>query len=66
MTTQKEMQILNDVTGEFTRIILQYWDLLGRPPLQEFVSMLPMEPAFQHINRSWERSTIDEDAETIN
>jgi hypothetical protein len=66
MTTQKEIQILNDVTGEFTRIIIQYWDLLGRPPLQEFVSMLPMEPAFQHINRSWDRATTDEDAETIN
>ena len=66
MTTQKEIQILNDVTGEFTRIILQYWDLLGRPPLQDFVSMLPMEPAFQHINRSYDRPSIDEDAKTIN
>lgn len=42
---------INVVKGEFTRLLLQYWDLLGRPSLSEFVNLLPIETALEHIER---------------
>ena len=50
MNTKTEIDRLNQVTGEFTRIMILYWDMLGRPPMSEFLTLLPMEPALEHIN----------------
>ena len=52
MNTNAELEKLNQVAGEFTRIMIIYWDMLGKPPLTEFLSLLPMEPALEHINQS--------------
>ena len=52
MNTKTEIDRLNQVTGEFTRIMILYWDMLGRPPMSEFLTLLPMEPALEHINKS--------------
>jgi hypothetical protein len=52
MNTNSELERLNQVAGEFTRIMIVYWDMLGKPPLTEFLSLLPMEPALEHINKS--------------
>ena len=52
MNTKSEIDRLNQVTGEFTRIMILYWDMLGRPPMSEFLTLLPMEPAIEHINKS--------------
>jgi hypothetical protein len=40
------LKVLN---GEFTTLLLNYWELLGSPPLNEFVSMLPIHDALEHI-----------------
>lgn len=45
-------QKIREVNGEFTRLLIQYWDLLGRPSLSEFVTLLPIESALEHIERS--------------
>lgn len=37
------------VGGEFTRILISYWDLVGNPPLNEFVSMIPIHDALEKI-----------------
>ena len=37
------------VAGEFTRLLLSYWELVGHPPLQEFVSMIPIQEAIMQI-----------------
>jgi hypothetical protein len=52
MHTKAEMDKLNQVTGEFTRIMILYWDMLGKPPLNEFLSLLPIEPVLEYINNS--------------
>lgn len=52
MNTNSELEKLTQVAGEFTRIMIIYWDMLGKPPLTEFLSLLPMEPALEHINQS--------------
>jgi hypothetical protein len=54
MKKNTEADRLNQVAGEFTRIMLIYWDMLGKPPLSEFLSLLPMGPALEHINDSLE------------
>ena len=40
-----------DVRGELTSLLLQYWEVMGRPELPEFISMLPIEPALEYIER---------------
>ena len=52
MNTNGEGDKLNQVTGEFTRIMILYWDMLGKPPLNEFLSLLPIEPVLEYINKS--------------
>jgi hypothetical protein len=54
MNNNTEADRLNQVAGEFTRVMLMYWDMLGKPPLSEFLSLLPMGPALEHINNSLE------------
>jgi len=54
MNTKLEIDRLNQVTGEFTRLMIVYWDMLGKPPMNEFLTLLPMEPALEHINKSYD------------
>ncbi len=49
MTSEPELHT-NHFEGEFTRLLVQYWHSLGRPSLQDFVSRLPMETAFEKIS----------------
>jgi hypothetical protein len=51
MSSQSEMNKLDQVTGEFTRLMIVYWDMLGKPPLAEFLSLLPLDPALEHIKK---------------
>lgn len=52
MNTKSEHEKLNQVADDFTRIMITYWDMLGKSPLTEFLSLLPIEPALEHINQS--------------
>jgi len=45
-------QSVNEVHGELTRLLLQYWEIMGRPGLPEFMSLLPIEPALEYIERA--------------
>jgi hypothetical protein len=51
MNKDLDYKHISVVNGEFTRLLLQYWDLLGRPSLSEFVTLLPIETALEHIER---------------
>lgn len=61
MNRQLDYSRINVVNGEFTRLLLQYWDLLGRPSLTEFVTLLPIEAALEHIERATQRSATEND-----
>jgi hypothetical protein len=52
MSRIKMEQSVNEVHGELTRLLLQYWEIMGRPGLPEFMSLLPIEPALEHIERT--------------
>jgi len=43
---------LNEVHGELTRLLLLYWEIMGRPDLPEFISLIPMDPALEHIEKA--------------
>lgn len=42
---------LVNINSEFTRLLVNYWELLGRPSLSEFVSLLPIQVALEEIER---------------
>lgn len=52
MNQMKRVQSINEVHGEITRILLQYWEIMGRPELAEFMSLIPIEPALEYIERT--------------
>ena len=51
MQTQ-EIKKITAVSNEFTRLLIQYWDLLGQPPLNEFIALIPIESALVHIEKA--------------
>ena len=54
MVTQENLKI-TAVSNEFTRLLIQYWDLLGQPPLGEFIALIPIESALEHIERAGQK-----------
>ncbi len=47
-----ETNKIKAVSNEFTRLLIQYWDLLGQPPLEEFIALIPFESALEHIEHA--------------
>ncbi len=47
-----ETNKIKAVSNEFTRLLIQYWDLLGQPPLEEFIALIPFESALEHIEQA--------------
>ena len=45
-------RVVNEIHGEITRLLLQYWEISGKPDLAEFLGLIPLEPALEYIERS--------------
>ncbi|MEY2696597.1 MAG: hypothetical protein RL333_735 [Pseudomonadota bacterium] len=45
-------RVVNEIHGEITRLLLQYWEVSGKPDLAEFMALIPIEPALEYIERS--------------
>ena len=52
MRSSYELKKIGEVSGELNRLLIQYWHLLGKPPLSEFLSLLPIEMALEHIDEA--------------
>lgn len=52
MSQLKANPAIKEVHGELTRLLLLYWEIMGRPDLSEFMALIPMEPALEYIEKS--------------
>lgn len=58
-----EKDHLRAVEGEITRILIQYWYLLGKPPLTEFLASLPIASGIAFIE--WEHQSGQSEQEAL-
>jgi hypothetical protein len=61
-TYKSNINTLDQVRGEFVRLMMLYWDMLDRPPLSLFLASLPMDVVFEKINKTIELDETNEAA----
>jgi hypothetical protein len=63
MHYKTDKDYLREVEGEITRILIQYWYLLGKPPVSEFLATLPIASGIAFIE--WEHRSQRPEEESI-